>query len=157
MHWRTEAGRLFHSLGPATEKARLQNFRFVRVAAMDDQSHLDLEAEHGLTMDDMHDREVPKCMWYIRRQILNMIRVLSVWYIQENEIYMHTYYMHTYIHTHVHTYTRIYTRIYTRTYIHTYTYIYACLSSLNISKLQSISKYVTLLFVLLVVSLVSRS
>ena len=64
MHWRTETGRLFHSLGQATEKARLPNFRFVRITAksprVDDRSPLDLEAEHGVTMDDMYDGEVPE-------------------------------------------------------------------------------------------------
>jgi len=66
VHWRTEAGRLFHSLGPATEKARFPSFRFVRITAksprVDDRSPLDLKAEHGVTMDDMYDEEVPEWM-----------------------------------------------------------------------------------------------
>jgi len=66
VHWRTATGRLFHSLGSATEKARLQNFRFVRITAkspsVDDRSPLDLKAEHGVTMDDMYDGEVPEWM-----------------------------------------------------------------------------------------------
>ena len=66
VHWRTETGRLFHSLGPATEKARLPNFRFVQITekspGMDDRSPLDLEAEHGVTMDGMYDGEVPEWM-----------------------------------------------------------------------------------------------
>ena len=74
MHWRTETGRLFHPLGPATEKARLPNFRFVRIIAkfprVDDRSPLDLEAEHGVTMDDMYDGEVcmMKMLTDIRKQ-----------------------------------------------------------------------------------------
>ena len=52
-----------HSLGHETEKARLPNFIFVRITAksprVDDRSPLDLEAEHGVTMDDKHDGEVP--------------------------------------------------------------------------------------------------
>src|SRR6218665_605792 len=66
-HWRTETGRLFHSIGPANEKARLPNFRFVRITAksprVDERSPLDLEAEpHGVAMDDMYDGEVPEWM-----------------------------------------------------------------------------------------------
>ena len=52
-----EVGRLFHSLGPDAEKARFPNFRFVRRVAKslreDERSPLDLEAEHGVTMDAM--------------------------------------------------------------------------------------------------------
>jgi len=44
----------------------LPNFRFVRITAksprVDDRSPLDLEAEHGVTMDDMYDGEVPEWM-----------------------------------------------------------------------------------------------
>jgi len=42
----------------------LPNFRVVRITAkspcMDDRSALDLEAEHGATMDDMYDGGVPE-------------------------------------------------------------------------------------------------
>ena len=66
VHWRTETGRLLLSLGPVTEEARLPNFRFVRITAksprVDDRSPQDLEAEHGVTMDDMYDGEVPEWM-----------------------------------------------------------------------------------------------
>ena len=66
MQLRTETGRLFHSLGPATAKARSPNFRFVRITAksprVDDRSPPDLEAEYGVTMDDMYDGEVPEWM-----------------------------------------------------------------------------------------------
>jgi len=66
LHWRTEAGMLFHSLDPATEKARLGNFRFfsIRPTAksprVDYRSHLDLEAEHGVTIGGMYHGEVPE-------------------------------------------------------------------------------------------------
>jgi len=44
----------------------LPNFRFVRITAkfprVDDWSPLDLEAEYGVTMDDMYDGEVPEWM-----------------------------------------------------------------------------------------------
>jgi len=54
--WRTEAGRLFHSLGPETEKARLPNFRLVRITAKSlshgwSESSIELEEEHCVTMD----------------------------------------------------------------------------------------------------------
>jgi len=55
---------LFHSLGPETWKARLSNFIFVLITAksprVDDRSPLDLEAELGVTMDNMHNGEVPE-------------------------------------------------------------------------------------------------
>jgi len=55
VHWRTKAGRLFHSLGPETEKARLPNFRFMRITAkfgrVDDQNPLELLADHDVTKD----------------------------------------------------------------------------------------------------------
>jgi len=42
----------------------LLNFRFVRITAKfpraDYRSPLDLEAEHGVTMDDMYDGEIPE-------------------------------------------------------------------------------------------------
>src|SRR6218665_979017 len=78
VHWQTETGRLFHSLGPAIEKARLPNFRFVRTTAksphVDDRSPLDLEAEHGVTMDDMCEGEVTEWISYVKREIFNAIR-----------------------------------------------------------------------------------
>ena len=61
MHCRTEAGRLFHSEGPETEKARFPNFRFVRSRPtvksplVDDRSPLVLKTEHGVTMDAMYE------------------------------------------------------------------------------------------------------
>ena len=59
-----EVGRLLHSFGPETEKARFPNFRLVRSMAkslrVDDRSPLELEAEHGVTMDAMYDGEVPE-------------------------------------------------------------------------------------------------
>ena len=35
------------------------------------ESSADLEAEHGVTMDDMYDGEFPEWIWYMRRDILN--------------------------------------------------------------------------------------
>ena len=66
MHWRTEVGRLFHSKGPETEKARFPNFRFVRSTVksprVDDRSPLVLKTEHGVTMDAMYEGEVSEWM-----------------------------------------------------------------------------------------------
>jgi len=62
---RTKAGSLFRSLGPETEKIRLPNFEFVRgtaneVPRVDYLSPLELESEHGVTMDVMYyGGEVP--------------------------------------------------------------------------------------------------
>ena len=79
MDWWTEAQRLFHSLGPKTKKAWMPNFRFVRNMAkfprLGDESPLELEAEHGATMNDVYDKEVPEWVWYLRMEILNAIRV----------------------------------------------------------------------------------
>jgi len=54
MDWRTEAGRLFHSLGSESENKRLPNFRFVQITAksprVDDRSPRELEADHGVTI-----------------------------------------------------------------------------------------------------------
>jgi len=47
---------MFHSLGP--ENARLPTFRFVRITPksprVGDRSPLELEAKHGVTVDDMY-------------------------------------------------------------------------------------------------------
>ena len=54
------------SLGPETEKERFPNFEFIRSRPIgkslraDDRSPLELEAEHGVTMDAMYDGEVPE-------------------------------------------------------------------------------------------------
>jgi len=54
--------RVLHCRGPETEKARLLNFIFVPITTksprVDDRNLLELEAEHGVTMDDMYDGEV---------------------------------------------------------------------------------------------------
>src|SRR6218665_358136 len=61
------AGRRFHSLGPSTRESPIANVKigaYRRITAksprVDDRSPLDLEAEHGATMDDMYDGEVPE-------------------------------------------------------------------------------------------------
>ena len=60
--------RVLHCRGPETEKARLLNFIFVPITTksprVDDRNLLELEAEHGVTMDDMYDGEVSEWIWY---------------------------------------------------------------------------------------------
>ena len=47
---------MLYSLGPETEKAGFTNFKFVRntikVPRVDDRSFLEMEAQHGVAMDD---------------------------------------------------------------------------------------------------------
>ena len=50
MDRQTEVGRLFHSLGPETEKYWISKLW----------NPLELEAEHGVTMNAMYDGEVPE-------------------------------------------------------------------------------------------------
>jgi len=56
----------------------LPNLRFLRITAkstrLDDRSPLDLEADYGVTMDEMYDGEVPEGVGYMRREILNAIQ-----------------------------------------------------------------------------------
>ena len=59
--------RIFQSVGPESEKALLPNFQFVwsavKASCTDDRSPLVLEAEHGVTMDDMYDVKVPEWIY----------------------------------------------------------------------------------------------
>jgi len=44
------------------ESTILPNFSFVRITAKPPRNPLNLEAEHGVTMDDLYDGEVPEWM-----------------------------------------------------------------------------------------------
>lgn len=58
MHRSTEVGRLLHSIGLDTEKARITKLQICvkqacgKVGPLDDRSSLKLEACHGVIMDD---------------------------------------------------------------------------------------------------------
>lgn len=77
MDWRAEVGRLFPSLDPVTENARLPTLDFFvflqSLLARMIGVLLELEAEHGVIMDDEYDGVVPDWIWYVKREILNAI------------------------------------------------------------------------------------